>query len=531
MARHPFGANPSDWAFTVAGDGLTPQLASGAVLTLWNQQSSGTQIADLSNDAEGLEPITTLTASDGTDGYAPGQVPQFYGPDNETLMWLSADGGSRLKIQCTDLADTVASLDSLVDDLGTVQLRGGGNFIPNPSFGDSLTGWTAQANGTLALDTANGIFGPNCGKVTRNHSAGTGSISAISPTGAIEPSVRYSVTGWVRLGSLGGLVARTATLITHWYDSGMASVRDDTSPVFTESIQGTWLQVMNPNLQAPDAAAFVTVELVVAGVAADEFHFFDGFQLEPGGMPTSFNGNYAASTLSGGMLVPASITVRETAPGSAKPLAGVAASRPAAGTAGRLYFATDTGALSYDNGTSWASVGGGGGGGFTGPWDYPFTIDPRQFGGNTALSPTADTLYWFRLTGAGAVSGWRFRVGAAVNGAVVGFAVYNSTGSGLGAKPGTKVASSDTSATMVGTGAADYTATYGSPITVTHGMWLGVTVSNAAITLARAQLNSGTFLSDGVAWQATSSGTGPTFPSSAPALSSYLQTPIVVGVV
>lgn len=37
---------------------------------------------------------------------------------------------------------------------------------------------------------------------------------------------------------------------------------------------------------------------------------------------------------------------------------GTAASRPAAGFGGRFYFATDTGVLSRDNGTSWEDIGG-----------------------------------------------------------------------------------------------------------------------------------------------------------------------------
>lgn len=37
-------------------------------------------------------------------------------------------------------------------------------------------------------------------------------------------------------------------------------------------------------------------------------------------------------------------------------LQGTAAARPAAGVSGRLYFATDTGAVSYDTGTAWINV-------------------------------------------------------------------------------------------------------------------------------------------------------------------------------
>lgn len=41
---------------------------------------------------------------------------------------------------------------------------------------------------------------------------------------------------------------------------------------------------------------------------------------------------------------------------SAMNMSGLAASRPAAAIAGRLYFATDTGVLSYDNGSVWTTI-------------------------------------------------------------------------------------------------------------------------------------------------------------------------------
>lgn len=46
-------------------------------------------------------------------------------------------------------------------------------------------------------------------------------------------------------------------------------------------------------------------------------------------------------------------------------LVGTAANRPAAGSAGRVYIATDTGAVSVDGGSAWTTVPVGGGGGTT----------------------------------------------------------------------------------------------------------------------------------------------------------------------
>lgn len=63
-----------------------------------------------------------------------------------------------------------------------------------------------------------------------------------------------------------------------------------------------------------------------------------------GGAPT--NATYVTLTAN------ASLTA-EAVLGSAVIMAGLAAARPAAGTAGRLYYATDTDTLSRDNGVSW----------------------------------------------------------------------------------------------------------------------------------------------------------------------------------
>jgi len=114
--RHPFGIQPTDWAFVAALDGITPQLVSASVLTLWNAQTGGSQITDLTADSAGLEPITTLTASDGTDGYTAGQIEQFWGPEDVTSMWISADAGGRLLLTCTDVADMAVSASSAAAD-------------------------------------------------------------------------------------------------------------------------------------------------------------------------------------------------------------------------------------------------------------------------------------------------------------------------------------------------------------------------------------------------------------------------------
>jgi hypothetical protein len=440
MARHVFGLSIADYVVGV-GVGGTVLLESGATVTFWSARTGGSQYTDLSLNSAGTLPASSVLTSTGSGGFPEGGFAnEIWGPDNILGMWASADAGPRVWMVCRDLPDVVQSalvggflanftakgdlaVGSGSSTVGTVHvgsdgqiltadsttptgtawkdagsfdvipyILGGGNFVPNPSFGDGTTSWTAASGSTLALDTSNGVFGVNCGKVTRNVGAGTGVVSAISNTATVKPGVRYSASGWVRLGSLGGVTPRTATMAVTWYTSGMASIRTDTGPTMVEDIQGTWLQCASKNMLAPSTAAFAKLELAVAAVPESEYHFFDGFQLEPGELPSSFNSNYAGSTLTGSMLTPATVTKRETAVGSAKIYADLFANRPAAGTAGVLFFATDTAALYYDNGSTWTAVSTGGGGG--GVADYGSAVqgyngwvcDPVAVGAGTAMT-------------------------------------------------------------------------------------------------------------------------------------------------
>lgn len=100
--RHPFGAGVADWVFD---DGSTdaPVFAGGATLTFYNAKDSGTRYEQLALDAAGTTIVAGITSSNGGDGYRKGQVPLFYGPDDDTTtMWMSADGGERVLISSVD---------------------------------------------------------------------------------------------------------------------------------------------------------------------------------------------------------------------------------------------------------------------------------------------------------------------------------------------------------------------------------------------------------------------------------------------
>lgn len=411
----------------------------------------------------------------------------------------------------------------------TAQSFGGGNYITNPSFTDALTGWTAGSNNTLTSNTLNGLFNANCGSIARNGGSGTGVVSAISPRSTVRPSLAYSASGSFRLGTLGTVTARPVTLQINWYDATNTFISSQTSAAINESIQGVWATITLPNAVAPDTAAKAEVQVNVAAVPEGEAHYFDGFQLEPGTMSTSFNSNFADSSLRGNMLAPLSITSRETANGSAKPLFGTTASQPAAGTAGRLYWATDTNTLYFDNGTSWVPVNVTGTPALDAMYDFPFTFDPR-LGLNSSMLFTANNVYYFRLQGSATLNGLMLRNAVAQNGQTVNLAIYTSTGSARSAKPGAKVTGSDISITLTAI-AGDVSGTFTAPITVTHGQWVGFsTTCTTGKFGATTGSNTTTSLTDGLSWVTTASGTGPTLPITPGALSSWQVTPFVVGI-
>lgn len=121
LARHSFGDTLADFAIdstTVSGTANVVVLQPGATVTLWTDQTGGTQVTDLAADENGITPLTQITTSDGTDGRHPGQIPTFWGPDAQPEvydLWASANGGPRQHLISPDvekLAATVATLNA-----------------------------------------------------------------------------------------------------------------------------------------------------------------------------------------------------------------------------------------------------------------------------------------------------------------------------------------------------------------------------------------------------------------------------------
>lgn len=98
MTRRRFGGGISDWAFTLTSQNI-PVLAPGASVTFWTTSTGGTQYTDLATAQDGSGAISQVSAGIGVTA---GQIPVFYGPDEVTFMWASANNNPRVLIQAND---------------------------------------------------------------------------------------------------------------------------------------------------------------------------------------------------------------------------------------------------------------------------------------------------------------------------------------------------------------------------------------------------------------------------------------------
>jgi hypothetical protein len=112
-------------------------------------------------------------------------------------------------------------------------------------------------------------------------------------------------------------------------------------------------------------------------------------------------------------------------------------------------------------------------------FDYPATCDPRE-NSATAAFATANHCHYNRVYHGGVISSVRLRVGTSSGN--IGVAVYDTTGSGVSAAPGTRVATSG-SVACPASGLADVS--LGGSVTLGHGThWFALSCSNTTATFA-----------------------------------------------
>lgn len=364
---------------------------------------------------------------------------------------------------------------------------GGSNLIPNPSFSDGVTGYTAGLNNTLAANSLVGQYGPEAAAVTRTTS--TGSVILTSAAALVDPLEIYS--GSLSLRRVGGTspTARTVTTRIRWYDAidTFISAVETTS---LDSPQFEWLRPGVASQMAPDTASKARLEVEIAGVPSGETYYFDGFQLELGMNSSNYEADFAASTLTGAMLKPGAITYRELSTDLIDSLvASVIAGMPAAA--------------------------------FSGFYDFPYSIDPRNCDNNRTV--TANNLYFYRVQGAGTISNLLFNVGTSDAAATAYAGVYTNVGAGRSARPSAHVAHGSVSLS----GAGLKTVSLGATITVHHGDWFAFGSTSATATYLSSAPNASTVLTQGLSHFQTA--ILPTIPDPVGTLSDYLNTICLVG--
>jgi hypothetical protein len=140
MTRYLFGG-VADYVISKGTDNVATLVPSTTV-TCWNQPNGGTQYTDLT-DTDGTTAVTTLT----TD--ANGSVPEFYGPDGVTALYLDANGGSgpRRRTLATGVSEAVSTLqtgkmnNSVIAAEGELIVGGGSavpTAVPSGSAGNAL---------------------------------------------------------------------------------------------------------------------------------------------------------------------------------------------------------------------------------------------------------------------------------------------------------------------------------------------------------------------------------------------------------
>jgi hypothetical protein len=447
--------------------------------------------------------------------------PDITNAQSDAVNKIEAELGLEPSGGYATVKDRLENLQAAIEGTG-----GGGNYITNPGFNDGLTGYTASD--TLDLSSPGiGKSSVYAGKVTKAGSAGT--LSITSARVAIPPSQVYTASVSVRIGSTGLSTFRSAVLKARFYDIADTLLTTVTGPSVNLSIQNVWARTISMAMLAPDTTAKVELSVEVSTAQVGEYYYFDEFQLEPGSTPTSFNSNFPQSALTGLMLAPLSVGIRELAVGSAKLFYGTLADigTVTGMTDGSMYLRTDSPISLY--------------GYFSGGWhlvaasentvsnpgmfDIPFTADPRMSQA-TNMTMTANNIYYCRVQGQAVINGIGYHVGTADGANTLTFGVYDNSGTGRSAVPNNRKANV-TTAVQAGTGYK--TINFAAPVTVNHGDWFAYSTASTTLALMRAAAATASAMSLGLSL--FQSGGGPAMPATVvAALFGEARTPILVGV-
>jgi hypothetical protein len=135
MSRHLFGLSAADLAMEKVGDEV--RLRAGAVGTVWDSLTGGTQITDLT-DLAGT-PITQITAD--TDAAV-----GFYGPDGVSTVYADFGYSRRFLMMAVDLGEQI-------DDLGLNKLDLTGGTMLGPIITSGTPAASGEAVNKAYVDT------------------------------------------------------------------------------------------------------------------------------------------------------------------------------------------------------------------------------------------------------------------------------------------------------------------------------------------------------------------------------------------
>jgi hypothetical protein len=190
MARHLFGLSPADFAVERVGD--ETKLRPGAIGTVWDSYSGGSQLTDLL--AIDTTPVNVVTATaDATVG--------FYGPDGVSLVYVDFAYGLRFALTAIDLGPALDTKVPLAGGTMTGDLTVSANL--NVSGLSTLTGaLSAPAAGFSGLVTASAGL---------TVSAGTTAVQALTAT-SVAATGASTAASYAATGDVSGATATAVTV-------------------------------------------------------------------------------------------------------------------------------------------------------------------------------------------------------------------------------------------------------------------------------------------------------------------------------
>lgn len=165
------------------------------------------------------------------------------------------------------------------------------NLVPNPNFETNTTGWTGNANTTLARSTAQFQAGIASASLT---AIAAGNVNISTPTGTagipVTAGKPYSFTFYMRAAAITGFTAQI-----DWYTAAGAFI--SSSSTSSGPISGSqWVRVGTANQTAPATAAYATLIAQMGSVAISSVNYIDSLQFEQATSSTNYS-DYGGLTI------------------------------------------------------------------------------------------------------------------------------------------------------------------------------------------------------------------------------------------